>query len=108
MTLSLEKIAELIEATIIGDSATEISGIGTLENANGKQISYAVSKKYINALSNTKAGAVILPNELKEYCSTGVLIVDDAYLAFAKISHQFKNYSSSVNNSTNKTIKLWD
>ena len=102
MTLSLKKIAELIGATIIGDSTTEISGIGTLKDANGNQISYAISEKYINSLSNTKAGAVILPNKLKDYCPTGALIVDDAYLAFAKITHQFKHYSSPVNISPTK------
>ena len=40
MTLSLEKIAELIGATLIGDSATKINGISTLRNANGNQITY--------------------------------------------------------------------
>ena len=98
MTLSLEKIAELIGATLVGDSAIEINGISTLTDANGNQISYAVSDKYINSLSNTKAGAVILPKKLEEHCPTNALIVDDAYLAFAKITHQFKHYNSPVNN----------
>ena len=40
MTFSLEKIAELIGATLIGDSATEIYGISTLTDANAHQISY--------------------------------------------------------------------
>ena len=35
MTFSLEKIAELIGATLIGDSTTEIRGINTLKDANG-------------------------------------------------------------------------
>ena len=34
MTLSLEKIAELIGATLIGDSSIEINGINTLKEAN--------------------------------------------------------------------------
>ena len=104
MTLSLEKITELIGATLIGDSTAEINGISTLEDANGNQISYAVSDKYINSLSKTKAGAVILPKKLKKHCPTNVLIVDDAYLAFARISHQFKYYNFPVNNSLSKPI----
>jgi len=107
MTFSLEKIAELVGATLIGDSATEINGISSLKNADGNHITYAISDKYINSLSNTKAGAVILPISLKEYCPTNALIVDDAYLAFAKISHQFKLYNSPVKNSLSKaTIDL--
>jgi len=104
MTLSLEKIAEFIEATVIGDSTTEISGIGTLKDANKNQITYAISEKYINSLSNTKAGAVILPKRLKDNCPTVALIVDDVYLAFAKITHQFKHYSSPVNISSTGAI----
>ena len=87
MTHSLEKIAQLIGATLIGDPDIEINGISTLTDANGNQISYAVSEKYKNSLSKTKAGAVILPKKLKEHCPTNALIVDDAYLAFAKITH---------------------
>ena len=102
MTYSLEKIATLIGATLVGDSTTKINGINTLRNANGNEISYAVSEKYINSLSNTKAGAVILPINLKEYCPTNTLIVSDAYLAFAIISHQFKQYNSPVNTSLSK------
>ena len=104
MTFSLEKIAELIGATLIGDSTTEIRGMNTLKDANGNQISYAVSEKYINSLCNTKAGAVILPKKLKEHCPTNALIVEDAYLAFAKITHQFKHYNSPVKNSSSKAI----
>ena len=104
MTLSLEKIAELIGATLIGDSTIEVNGINTLTDANGNQISYAVSDKYINSLSNTKAGAVILPKKLEEYCPTNALIVDDAYLSFAKITHQFKHYNFPVNNSSSIAI----
>jgi len=104
MILSLEKIAELIGATIIGNSTTKISGIGTLKDANKHQISYAISEKYINSLSNTKAGAVILPDRLKDNCPTVALIVDDVYLAFSKITHQFKQYSSTVNISPTKSI----
>ena len=70
MTLSLEKIAELIGATISGDSAIEINGIKTLKCMLTEiTVSYAVSDKYINSLSNTKAGAVILPKKLERILS---------------------------------------
>ncbi len=104
MTFSLDKISKLIEATLIGDSSIEINGISTLKDANENQISYAVSDKYINSLSKTKAGAVILPKNLKKHCPTNALIVDDAYLAFAKITHQFKYYNSPLNNLPSQAI----
>ena len=104
MTLSLEKIAELIGATLVGNPSIEIKGINTLKEANKHQLTYAVSNKYSNSLANTKAGAVILPKKLKEYCPTNALLVDDAYLAFAKISHHFKQYNFPVKRSLSKSI----
>ena len=104
MTNSLEEITQLIGATLIGDPDIEINGINTLQEANKYQISYAVSEKYLNSLINTKAGAVILPKKLKKYCPTNALIVEDAYLAFAILSHQFKHYNFPVNNSSSKVI----
>ena len=104
MTFSLKQIAELIGATLIGDPDIEIEGIGTLQEASKYQISYAVDEKYLNSLVKTKASAVILPKKLKEHCHTNALIVDDAYLAFAKITHQFKYYNTPVNNSSSKAI----
>ena len=60
MTLSLEKIAELIGATLIGDSNAEINGISTLTDANRNQISYAVSEKYINSLISNHFCSLIM------------------------------------------------
>ena len=104
MTFSLEKIAELIGATLVGNPSIEIKGINTLKEANKHQLTYAVSNKYSNSLAKTKAGAVILPKKLKEYCPTNALLVDDAYLAFAQISHHFKQYNFPVENSSSKSI----
>jgi UDP-3-O-[3-hydroxymyristoyl] glucosamine N-acyltransferase len=90
MNYSLEKIAKIIDASLDGDASIVIHGINTLENAQINQISYATSKKYLDPLGKTLAGAVILENNLREYCSSNVLIVDNAYLAFAKLTHHFK------------------
>ena len=90
MTFSLEKIAELIGATIIGDSTTEIRGISTLKDANVNQISYAVSEKYRKALIDSNAGAVIVNENLKQYCKTNAIIVKDVYLGYSILSHKFK------------------
>ena len=73
MTLSLEKIAELIGATLVGNPSIEIKGINTLKEANKHQLTYAVSNKYSNSLANTKAvGSTIALDEVflteKLYC----------------------------------------
>jgi len=91
MTLKLGLIAEKIGAELIGDSEIDISGINSLSQANKHQLSYIVNNRYIDSLVNTNAGAVILNENMKNYCKTNVLLVSDPYLAFAKATHYFKS-----------------
>ena len=90
MKPTLQEIANLINGSVEGDNSKEITGINSLENANLNQISYAVSKKYKKSLISSKAGAIIICEELKEYCNTNKIIVENVYLAYAILSHKFK------------------
>jgi len=96
MKFTLEEIAKLIDAKILGDSSKEISGINTLINANSQQISYAVSKKYENLLVTSNAGAVIVDQSLKDHCSTNILLVNNVNLAYSILTHKFK-YLQNIN-----------
>jgi len=97
MKLTLQEIAKLIDATILGDSSKEILGINTLADANSKQLSYAVSKKYKIHLINSNAGAIIVDKSLKDYCPTNTLLVKNVYLAYSILTHKFK-YLQNINN----------
>ena len=96
MNISLEKIAEIIDASLDGDSSKIINGISTLDEALNNQISYATSRKYLEPLRKTNASAVIIEENLREYCSKNALIVDNAYQAFAKLTHHFKKQQSQL------------
>jgi len=96
MKLTLEEIAQIIGATVLGDSSKEILGINTLTDANSEQISYAVSKKYKDLLIKSDAGAVIVDEGLKNYCSTNVLLVKNVYFAYSILTHKFK-YLQNIN-----------
>ena len=97
MKLTLEEIANLIDGFIKGDDSKEIYGLNSLESADLNQISYAASLKYKDALINSKAGAIIVNDGLKELCNTNAIVVKDVYLAYSILSHEFKQ-SQSVNN----------
>ena len=73
MKLILQEIANLVDGSIVGNNAKEISGLNSLENADLNQISHAVSGKYKDALINSKAGAIIINEELKEHCNSCLL-----------------------------------
>jgi len=97
MKLTLQEIANLIHGSIEGDSTKEIYGLNSLANADLNQISYAVSEKYKAAMINSEAGAIIVNDELKDYCKTNAIIVKNVYLAYSLISHKFKQIQD-INN----------
>ena len=92
MKLTLEEIAKLIDGSVQGDESKEINGINSLEHADINEISYAVNKKYKEALINSKASAIIVNEELKEYCYTNKIVVKNVYLAYSILSHKFKQF----------------
>jgi len=90
MKLTLKEIAILIDATILGDSSKEILGINTLTDAKSDHISFAVSKKYKELLVKSMAGAIIVDNSLKDYCSSNILLVKNVNVAYSILTHKFK------------------
>ena len=101
MNLSLRKISKILNAKIQGDSNLRITGINTLKDADLNEISYLRGSKYLEALSKTNAGAVIITSEFETYCPSTALIVKDASLAFAIISQEFKLQTFSTKISLN-------
>ena len=105
MKLTLKEIAKLVGGSIEGNSSKLIQGIGTLDTANSKQISYAINKKYKDSLINSNAGAFIINKSLVQFCQSDFILVDNVYLAYSILSHQFKvmqdiknfNYGNQLN-----------
>jgi UDP-3-O-[3-hydroxymyristoyl] glucosamine N-acyltransferase len=93
---SLKEIAEYLGARVKGDDETVVSGLGTLSSASENDLSFVSNPKYIEQLAKTKAAAVIMAEELAEKYNGNCLLVNDAYLSYAKISHWF-NRVSEVN-----------
>ncbi len=94
---NLGEIAKYINADLIGDKSLSINSINTLSKATSLEISYINNKKHLNELVNTKASAVIVSKSLASNCPTNALIVDDPYLAFAKLSNLFITKNSIKN-----------
>ncbi len=92
---TLREIAKIINAKLVGDANIKITGIATSLSANQTQLTYINGNKYKQTLINVKAGAVILNKELLKKCPTNALVVDDVYLAFAKVTHLFKKQTVS-------------
>lgn len=89
MSISLEEIAQKIQAEIRGDKSLRISTVATLEQATQEQISFFHNPKYRQQLLNTKAGAVIVTEEAAAFCPVACLVVKDPYFAYAKVAELF-------------------
>lgn len=92
---SLAYIAEFLAATLKGNAGLQITGIARLECAKEHHLSFVTSAAYVKYLSTTKAGVVLLRPSDAEHFSGNTLLVDDPYLAYAKLSVLFaaKNYT---------------
>lgn len=68
-----------------------LEGIAPLESATQNQISYIQQQEYIKNLKDSKAGAVLIKDSMKDKVPNHIqpLIVDNPHLAFALLSQLF-------------------
>ena len=88
MEISLSKIAEIVEGEIKGDAEKIICGIAPFENATQDEITFAGGAKFLKKISETRAGAVIVPIHFQE-TSKNIVQVDNPQVAFAKLLNIF-------------------
>ncbi|MBA1278692.1 MULTISPECIES: UDP-3-O-(3-hydroxymyristoyl)glucosamine N-acyltransferase [Pseudomonadaceae] len=87
---TLGELAEQLGATLRGDAAQPVSGLATLQDAGPQQLSFLANAQYRKFLENTCAGAVLLtPKDAEDY-SGNALLIDNPYLAYARVSHLFE------------------
>ena len=78
------EIVDLVAGQFAGDHNRSISGVASLAQATGDQLSFLSNRKYAADLAATKAGAVLVPKNL-EGDDDRWIRVDDPYFAFARI-----------------------
>ena len=84
--LTLAQIALHVDGVIIGDAECKISNVSTLQAANSQQISFLANSKYKKYLPTSQAGAVIVSKEMASLVKNSAIVVDDPYVAYAKIA----------------------
>ena len=98
---SLAEIAAFLGAELRGDGALRISGLNTLMNAGPGELAFLANEKYSSQLGACNAAAVIMAaKHLSSQASASqgvdsteyqgaVLILDNPYLGYARISQWF-------------------
>jgi UDP-3-O-[3-hydroxymyristoyl] glucosamine N-acyltransferase len=74
-----------------GAESIEIEAFAPLDQAKAGSISFLASAKYRRQLESCQASAVLLTEKERENCPEQIvaIVVDDPYLAYAYLSHQF-------------------
>lgn len=93
MDVSLSELAAEVGGVVVGDGSVRLSGVTTLEAAGPDQISFFSNTRYKARFLETKAGAVIVSPKVAEGekpDGTSLLVAQEPYLAFAKVSTRFE------------------
>ncbi|WP_323752706.1 UDP-3-O-(3-hydroxymyristoyl)glucosamine N-acyltransferase [Marinobacter sp.] len=85
----LQEIADALGASLRGDPDARMSGMATLQAAGPGHISFLANPSYGKYLKETQAGAVIVSPAMADEAQTNVLILDNPYMGYARLSHWF-------------------
>ena len=88
---SLNELAKKVNGEVIGDPSLQISSISTIQNSSSGCITFLANPKYKKYLNKTSASAIIVSHEFKDKINSGI-VVNDPYLAYAKISSLYQKY----------------
>lgn len=86
--MKLSVLAEQLGLEYTGNGNLEITSLNSLEEAGGSELSFFSNPKYAKLLMQTKAGAIIAPEEAKSHIAN-CLISDNPYLDFARAGFIF-------------------
>jgi UDP-3-O-[3-hydroxymyristoyl] glucosamine N-acyltransferase len=86
-SLTAQAVAELVGGRLLGDGGVRIQTVRPLDRAGPDALSFAISSRYAAGLGTSRAGAVLVPEELAA-ASTGPrtrIVVPDPYGALVRV-----------------------
>ncbi|MFM8345694.1 MAG: LpxD N-terminal domain-containing protein, partial [Betaproteobacteria bacterium] len=91
MLTTPQAIATLVNGRVQGDPLRPLAGLATLQAAGPDQVSFLSNPRYRTQLGTTRAGCVILSDRVlpladSECVQASLVVVDDPYLAYARLS----------------------
>lgn len=86
MGIRLAELARHTQGRVVGDAEVLIDAVCTLHEGRPDAISFLANPRYRKYLPDTRAGAVILSESDLDACSVPALVVDDPYVAYARIA----------------------
>lgn len=85
----LRDLQSKLGGTLIGEVASPITSVGTLERATATQIAFLANPRYRRALDVTHAGAVIVSPQERDATDRPRIVTDNPYAYFARVAQLF-------------------
>ena len=84
--LRLDELAARAGATLVGDGATLIARVATLDNAAAGTIAFLANPRYRPQLAQTRASAVIVAPDAADLTALPKLVSPNPYAVYAKVA----------------------
>lgn len=84
--LTLNQLVDITGGTLHGDATVTVTMVAPMDKAEEGHVTFLSSPKYAKHLPECKASLVLVKESHRELCKTNVLVVDDPYVAFAKVA----------------------
>lgn len=81
MEITLQALAELLEATFVGDGELVLRGVASIEDAGPDQITFAASDFHLRRLEECRAGAAIVKSD-PGIEGKNLIVAEDPQLSF--------------------------
>jgi UDP-3-O-[3-hydroxymyristoyl] glucosamine N-acyltransferase len=82
--VTIGEIADFVGGKHLGDGTRPVTGVASLADASDEQLSFLSNRKYAAQLAQTRAGAILVPQNLEGEDERWIR-VDDPYFALAQI-----------------------
>ena len=86
MEYTLKQIAKELDVEVIGDANFIVDSVASLESARNSSVVFVSDKKFLDSLERTKSKVVVTTKDYSEFCNDNIILSDDPYLIFARIS----------------------
>lgn len=88
-SISLLSLADQLGGQLIGQPDVRVSAVSSIESATPFDVTFLSDKKKAPLLDQVSAGVVLISEPISLDYSGAMIIVPDAYVAFAKVSQMF-------------------
>ncbi|CAM3734252.1 UDP-3-O-(3-hydroxymyristoyl)glucosamine N-acyltransferase [Vibrio aerogenes CECT 7868] len=84
--ITLAELANITGGELSGDSNLTVSSVAPMDRATDGDVTFLSNPKYAKHLGDCQATVVMVKSSQRDLCPGNVLVVDDPYVAFAKVA----------------------